>query len=260
MIGRLHILNRKIRTLVTILNRCQNWLPILLHKVGLAPSPDRVILRSGLEILIFPPLRSTWGEVFEAAVADTYGIAQAEADLIIDVGGNIGAFSCLAAQTHPSAAIISYEPSTKHAARIAENADHNGLANIRVINHPVTRDGRNVNFSTIGTGGSSGIFLTSSDPPVERPSIQLDPSLIGAASSVFIKLDCEGAEAEIIAWLCEHFAKSGPRFTIIGEYHPWCPVPIEDSLKLLRDRGFSTEKSIQFDELYLVATREAIPA
>ncbi len=94
-----------------------------------------------------PPLKEAWGEIFEPAIADLYGIRACQPDLIIDVGANIGAFTCLAAYLHPDAQVHAFEPSPPHADRLADNVALNRLANVVLHRKAVTKDGRTMVFS-----------------------------------------------------------------------------------------------------------------
>jgi hypothetical protein len=69
-----------------------------------------------------------------------------------------------------------------------------------------------------------------------------------------VKLDCEGAEGEIIEWICAHLTALSLRIEIT-EYHHSCPIAFERLLQLLRESGFAAEHRRPFDESYIFATR-----
>ena len=108
------VLGRKSRTFLTVVARCANWPQVAAGRLGLLDRPVTIRLRDGPQIDSLRSLRTTFGEIFEAAVADLYGIRQARADLVVDVGANIGAFTCLAAYSLPSATVHAFEPSAPH--------------------------------------------------------------------------------------------------------------------------------------------------
>jgi FkbM family methyltransferase len=250
-----HISRRKLKTLGLTIRRCKNWPIIVATKLRLAPSPPTIKFRNGLQLQPMPPLKKTWGEVFEPAIADIYHIGSSEPELIIDVGANIGAFSCLAAYLHPHAVVHSFEPSDRHADLLRANIRLNRLANVTVHQKPVTKDSRDVVFYTIGSGGSSGIFLTDHQTSaVKLSSVSLSQIAFAGHESVFVKLDCEGAEGEIIQWLCENLHNLPSRIRLACEYHHWCPVPLEQSLASLRAHGFSATVETPFDECYILAS------
>ena len=256
----LHLLARKSKTFGLTIARCSNWFPIARAKMGLGADPEVIQFRDGLRLKIMPPLRATWGEIFEPAIADIYGIANAQPDLIIDIGANIGAFTCFAARRHRGSVVHAFEPSPAHADLLDENIRRNGLTNVTVHRKAVTRDGREVRFSALGSGGGSGIFLHDGGSPTILQSASLDLVDFAPFESLFLKLDCEGAEGEIIEWVCANLPTLPARITIACEYHHWCPVPKPQMLGELRTHGFAVEERIQFDEAYFFATRDPLNA
>jgi FkbM family methyltransferase len=250
-----HILLRKATTLRLTIARCSNWPAIVRAKLGISKGPEVVYFRDGFRLEIIRPLKSTWGEIFEPAIADLYEITRHAPDLVIDVGANIGAFACRAAFLHRKAIIHAFEPFAAHAAILRKNIALNRLENVIIHDYPVTKDGREVVFSRIGSGGSSGIFLQDNrDSAVPLKSITLDRINFANFGSSFIKLDCEGAEGEIIEWICSNLSKLPKNITIACEYHPWCPVPLAQSLAKLKAHGFAAEQKSPFDESYIFAS------
>ena len=86
------------------------------------------------------------------------------------------------------------------------------------------------------------------------PSASLETIDFSNAARVFFKVDCEGAEGEIIEWICAHRACLPASLRLACEYHPWCPVPLPDAVALLRRHDFSVETPVLFDEQYLFAS------
>jgi FkbM family methyltransferase len=250
----LHILLRKATTLRLTIARCSNWPAIVRAKLGISKGPEVVCFRDGFRLAVMRPLRRTWGEIFEPAIADVYGITGGVPDLVVDVGANIGAFACRAAFLHHEATIQAFEPSRAHATFLRKNIALNRLENIVVHGHPVTKDGREVIFSHHGLGGGSGIFLHDGGELVALKSVSLDEVDFTEFDNAFIKLDCEGAEGEIIEWICENLVKLPPRITIACEYHRWCPIPRDQSLANLKAHGFSAEQKSPFDGSYIFAS------
>ncbi len=176
-----------------------------------------------------PPLHHTWGEVFEPAIADVYGIRECTPDVIVDVGANIGAFACFAAHTHPRAQVHAFEPSAAHADLLEANAELNHLTNIVLHRAPVTKDGREVIFTELGAGGASGIILHEDGRAIPMKSVSLGALDFSGTRSAFIKLDCEGAEGEIIEWICANVSNLPSRIDLACEYHHWCPIPRDEA-------------------------------
>ena len=251
----LHLVRRKLATFAATVRACSNWPAVARARLDPSAALPALQFRSGLQLRPMPPLAQTWGEIFEPAIADVYRIRRATPDLIIDVGANIGAFACLAGYTHPRATVHAFEPSQPHADLLAANAALNRLTNITLHRAPVTKDGREVVFSEQGAGGASGIFLHESGNHIPMQSVSLDCVNFAGKQAAFIKLDCEGAEGEIIEWLCANLASLPAKTEIACEYHHWCPIPLAQVLTLLRSSGFAAENRTPFDESYIFATR-----
>ena len=249
-----HVFGRKLRTFSTVVTRCANWPQVAADRVGLLKRPVTIHLRNGLHIEALRSLRTTFGEIFEPAIADVYGIGYARADLVVDVGANIGAFACLAAYCLPRATIHAFEPSGAHADQCERNVALNRLGNVVVERAAVTCDGRDVRFQVNGDGGSSGLFLQG-DREINMPSVSLDAVSFAGSIRAFIKLDCEGAEGEILEWVCHNLSRLPPSLRIACEWHGWCPVPMTDVVATLASHAFTVETPVLFDEQYLFASR-----
>ena len=252
----LHLAHRKFSAFAATVRACANWPAIVRAKLDSSCRITALQFRNGLQLQPMAPLKKTWGEVFEPAIADVYGILDCSPDLIVDVGANIGAFSCLAAYAHSRAQVHAFEPSSPHADLLEQNVALNRLANVTLHRKAVTKDGREVVFSQLGAGGASGIILQGDGPSIRLESVSLDCIDFTPARFLFIKLDCEGAEGEIIEWICANLSHLPPRIEVACEYHHWCPIPQEQLIALLRDHEFQAEPRTLFDESYLFATRE----
>ena len=238
---------RKLKTFSKIFSKCSNWREIVLLKVGIAAKPvNEVRLRNGMTIEVDRDLRQIWGEVFEPAIADVYGTAASDADLFIDVGTNIGSFSCLAAYTHPSARVFSFEPDETVATQAERNFRRNNLKNVTLTISPVTGDGREVQYARQDNRGASNIYQSSPAKPETMASTTLDCVDFAGSKSLFVKLDCEGAEGEIINWVIARRAQLPPAVHISCEYHPWCPIPCSEAVRRLREAGFRVVESTVF--------------
>ena len=249
------ILFRKFKTLSYIITRCTNWPELLAMRIGITLRPNAIHLRNGLTLFVPQPMLRSWGELFEPAIADIYGIRNGKWDVIIDVGSNIGGFSALAAFYHPKARIVAFEPNPEMEPYFNKNMEINNLLNIELVCSPLTGDGREVVFSTQENAGSSGLFLEGGQNPIKMKSETLDIVDFTDTRSVFFKLDCEGAEAEIINWISRNVPKLPARIKIACEYHPWCPVLIESTESILNHIGFICSRVVLFGESYLFAER-----
>lgn len=248
---------RKLQTASAVIRHCRNWPQLLSSRTGISHRPALVQFRNGLQLKPSKSIDAGWPQFFEAAIADVYGIRSASPDLVIDVGANIGAFTCLAAHTHHTAQIYAFEPQANIIRVLNDNIALNGLTNVQVEQAPVTKDARIVQFSTQSTDGGSGIYLLEQGTISSIQSVTLDNIPFQSFSSVFFKLDCEGAEGELIEWIVEHRTILPRQVQVACEYHPWCPLPVGKAMELLQGLGFVAEQSCEYGEVYLFATTSA---
>jgi FkbM family methyltransferase len=133
----------------------------------------------------------------EIAVLD---IGLSDCDLFIDVGANIGLFSCYAAKKGvPSVAI---EPSAYNLRILLENILMNSVKNIEVFPVAISREPGIMKFYGSGQGASlvkgwGGIAANySSYVPVNS----LDSLMIDRCRGkrVFVKIDAEGSELDVV--------------------------------------------------------------
>ncbi len=251
--GIFHIAKRKLSTFAATVRACSNWPSVARARLDSTATIDVLRFRNGLQLRPMPPLKATWGEIFEPAIADLYGIHASAPDLIVDVGANIGAFTCSAAYAHPRATVHAFEPSAPHADLLEVNVALNGLTNVRLHRAPVTKDGREVIFTVLGAGGASGIILHENGRDLSMKSVSLDCVDFSGRQSTFFKLDCEGAEGEIIEWICANLARLPSHIRLACEYHHWCPSPLDQLLDMLRAHGFKADHRTPFDESYIFA-------
>jgi FkbM family methyltransferase len=247
---------RKLVTAGLVVKRCSNWTELLASRLGYEPQTQTVRLRDGWQLQVNGSIANSWGQFFEAAIADVYGIRQATPDLIIDVGANIGSFTCLAARLHPNAKVYAFEPQHDIANILRSNLQINGITEVDVIVSPVTRDGRTVQFWTQAGSGSSSICLSANSGATEMRSVTLDRIPFRQFQNAFVKLDCEGSEAEILEWLCDNADSLSPVVTVACEYHPWAPRPIAEAAALLTQSGWRVTTQERFAETYLFGFRQ----
>ncbi len=250
-----HLARRKLATFSATVRACSNWPAVARARLDESIKLDTLQFRDGLQLRPMQPLQRTWGEIFEPAIADLYGIRACEPDLIVDVGANIGAFACLAGHVHPRAQIHAFEPSVAHADLLEANVALNRLTNVILHRAPVTKDARKVIFTELGAGGASGIILHENGRARPMQSVSLDCVDFSGKRFAFFKIDCEGAEGEIIEWICANLSRLPPQLRLACEYHHWCPLSSDQILTLLRAHGFEAEPRTLFDESYLFASK-----
>src|SRR3954469_20383149 len=106
----------KFRTVCQIIKRIENWPAALDLRVRKRkPGLKLLCFRNGLNIVCRRGTRD-WDVIFELMFAGVYGRAFTylrtlrDNPIVVDLGGNIGMFSLLAAFHQPRAVIYAYEP------------------------------------------------------------------------------------------------------------------------------------------------------
>ena len=145
-------------------------------------------------------------------------------DVVIDVGGNIGAFAVLAGRRATEGRVISVEPVESNFELLCKNLRRNRLDHVLPLKAAIV--GRaieevNVFLSPAGSGSHSTLAeLAGTACQTEQvPAFRLEDLFqrYNLERCDFLKLDCEGAEFEILDELPPHLAERICRIAL--EYH-----------------------------------------
>jgi len=145
------------------------------------------------------------------------------ADLILDVGGNIG-LSCISiARMRPDNKVMVFEPSPRSAQMLRRNIADNAVANVEVVQAAVSDVPGLLQLNDGTTSGASFIWTEANldEPEVtltEVPAIVLDNVITEKVS--FVKIDVEGHEPNVIAGMRRIIQRDSP--LIYTEFNPWC--------------------------------------
>jgi FkbM family methyltransferase len=156
-----------------------------------------------------------------------YGVRDKEdINVVVDIGGNIGAFSLLICRLYPQSRVITYEPEPENYEVFTENIrrlDHRHQ--IEPHNEAVWSSMGEVVISPGGSGGRGAgggnfahlgmtVHVCDGDPdspssicynaqcrgtPMSVPSVTLDSILVTLPQVDILKIDAEGAEHEMLA-------------------------------------------------------------
>ena len=233
---------RRLPELFKGLARIRNWPYVIPTYAGLRRhDPQRhFITRSGIRLRIPTPhdLVTAW----VILVRDEYPIP-AGCRTVLDVGANIGAFSCLVCRLCPQAEVIAVEPVPSTYRVLLENVAINGMSG-RITLVPsglAAESGRKVIYVS-DVSAFSSMFRSPgrADQPLEIETRSLRDLLDVFCKKYpegcdLLKLDCEGAEHEaILASSAEDLRRIRH---IVMEYHP--VAPLQPTLEHLLACGFS---------------------
>ena len=139
-------------------------------------------------------------------------------DIIIDVGAHIGLFTIYASQFCTKGKIYSFEPVLENYELLLENIKLNNLDHVTSFNQAISNSNEPIKLFLNNDESGHSIFSQSSKSiTIDSISLQrfFDQNKIKHCN--FLKLDCEGAEYEIIKNLpLEYFQKIDK---LIIEYH-----------------------------------------
>ncbi|HLF54672.1 MAG TPA: FkbM family methyltransferase [Candidatus Nanoarchaeia archaeon] len=138
-------------------------------------------------------------------------------DTVVDVGGHIGSFSLLAAKN--ARKVYTFEPSPNNYAQLVKNAKINGFKNMNPINQAVASKKGTLKLYIDPLNTAANSLYQKSDKYVSVKATTL-PEFFKKNKITkcdFLKLDCEGAEYDILLNLD---AKTlGKIKKIVCEYH-----------------------------------------
>jgi FkbM family methyltransferase len=132
-------------------------------------------------------------------------------DVFIDVGANIGLYTCVLGRARAARRLVAFEPDGQNFAQLSESIARNGLAGI-------------VEASPVAVGAVKGTALLIPGPPensgltklgeagARAPSVDviaLDDELDVRKGIICIKIDVEGYELEVLAGAVNLFRSNG---------------------------------------------------
>ena len=181
----------------------------------------------------------------------------AQNDTIIDIGAHIGLFSLLVSQFCKTGKIFSFEPIGDNFDLLISNLKLNHIENIHPFNFAVSKNTSNVNLFLNSDQSAHSIFSSDSESiTVQSISLQriLDENKI--SSCKLLKLDCEGAEYEIIDSLpLEYFDKIQ---NIAIEYHAADSKPelAKELISKIKNAGFTIKTRPHHNDMgFLIAKK-----
>jgi FkbM family methyltransferase len=140
---------------------------------------------------------------------------------IVDVGAHVGSFALYAADIARDARVVAFEPSSETFALLARNVARNAMSNVETRNAALgARAGRaSLKLSRLNPGANT-LHALPDHEVAGREDVAVasfSDFLAGVESIDFLKLDCEGAEYDVLLPLRpDELAKIG---YVAMEYH-----------------------------------------
>ncbi len=223
-----------------------NPIPIVLDRIGIRRSPYILRTRSGSRFLVRPSTGDRYA-AYEVFGLQVYRAAERwlkPGDVAIDVGANIGCFSLLAAsRVGAHGRVIAVEPEQSAFEILSANIRLNGLTQIAALRMAVTGSGHDVEVIVSSTQLFTSIYPVVDRHKVEGATQRVSGTTLQALLKShdidqvdLLKLDCEGAEHDIIAGMTPSLARRIRR--ILMEVHEVPGKSPSTTIERLRILGY----------------------
>ena len=178
--------------------------------------------------------------ILECYRDDVYGMRQFvyAPDCIIDVGANIGVFSLVARSYFPNAVIRAFEPNPEIVEYLQKNVEEHSVYVDSAAVGGSSRDG----LLIIGSDVTASMISTDGDGQ-KCTIVSLSDALSGIAGDIFMKLDCEGSEYEILTHPCIKRVSS-----VAVEFHRTTDNNIDSGLIILKEHGFEVVREMRYGD------------
>ena len=234
----------KLNLFLSSIRILKNWYIFPLVYFRLIKKPYVIFLtRDNLQVKIILDKSNYWFQVFvEQFLQEPYSENNFEVranPIIIDVGTNVGFFSLLMSKKYPNASIYSFEPNPDNYNFLIEHIKNNQQKNIHPYNYAVSsKNGKVTLYISIENFTGHSLYAKTENK-IQVQSITLDTILNDnkIEKCDILKLDCEGAEYEILMNSDESLKKIE---NISLEYHDLNlqNFSLDDIIKKLKNFGF----------------------
>lgn len=194
---------------INLMKNIKNWYLYLFYKIGLIKA-ETLLFKARRDILIEVPQRllHTFKEIFmEECYMHAFPHKLSSFPLFIDIGANAGYFSLFAVSRFANTKILAYEPISSNFEQLRRNINLNKGCNISAFQMAVAGySGKAVmayddaNKLTTSARMISENFPTHENNVIEIQCVTIkdifDENKLDICD--FLKMDCEGAENEII--------------------------------------------------------------
>ena len=198
----------KISIFLKIIKAVKNWHIVFLVYFGIYRKEFfSLYLKNGLKINL--RTKSTdlqaFANVWILKEYEINGFEIRENDLIIDVGGHVGLFALYASLRCPEGKIISIEPHPQNFSLLKENMNNNKILKTKLVNKAITNSNEDIELFIDSLDDSAHSIYGTGKKSILIKSITLIEIMNENKFSKcnLLKMDCEGAEFEIIQSLSD---------------------------------------------------------
>ena len=246
------IILTKILIAIKIIFKLKNWTCPIFHYFNLKNNECVVEFKNGIKCIIRNKSDSL---VFlENFFLDSYdreeGFTIKENDTVVDIGAHIGYFTIYAAKKANHGRVLSFEPSQESFSVLEKNLKINNIQNVNIENIGV-RSESGTSILYVDRDNEIGNSMFSNDKNLIKENVQVTSiseiiKKYKIESIDLLKLDCEGAEYEIILGLSTDVVNKIKRITI--EVHKIDNFDITDIEKFLINNNFQVKTEYLLSE------------
>ncbi len=195
---------QKLLLIIRCIKKIKNWqIPILLY-LGIIHSSKTVILKNNTKCIIrnkSDAIAFLENFILEANTSHKM-FKILEYDTVVDIGAHVGYFTLYAINITKKGKVISYEPSKKAFSILEKNIKMNKFTNVKLENLAVSKiQGKSLLHTNDTDEISNSLYNLNKDCEVQEVETTTlnDIFLKHKLDKIdFLKMDCEGAEYEII--------------------------------------------------------------
>jgi FkbM family methyltransferase len=182
----------------------KNWHLFYALRYGLIHTECELVSRDGLRLKVRPntdDLKIVKSNLVTKHYMRNF-VPITRDSIVIDVGAHIGAFSVIAAKS--ASEVFAFEPDQGNCQMLKKNKELNKLSNVHIFNMAISGYSgyRNMYFYSDGSTGSHSLYDAGKAAVVRKrvQTISIDDIIKRERLPRvdFLKLDCEGAEHEIL--------------------------------------------------------------
>ncbi len=236
-------MTKKIKTLFKLIKTVKNYPIYILDFLGF--KNGKVItykLYNGLRYQVRGGTTDRFiiNEIWLHKTYTPYGFEIKENDIVIDVGAHIGIFTIFAAHCAKNGKIYAFEPVKENFQLMKKNLSLNRKKNVFAFNRAVSNSEGNVNlYVSKERNRGQNSFIKLADNYETRIVDKMNfKKIIKTLPRVdFLKMDCEGAEYDILFSLSKNEMKKIKKISM--EYHNYALRNGEEIARFLKDNNFN---------------------
>lgn len=192
-----------LRAIPRLLGGVKNWTSV---PIALLSGRGRVVRLADLAFF-YRDAMDVWA-IKETCLDDHYRVADlapGPGEVVIDIGGGLGDFALMVGRRHPQARVLAFEPFPESAALFRRNQALNGVPNVTLVERAVAAEDGEL---SLNISAKASVQHSTAGGPAEGATIAVATRSLAAVFAehnvgrcAMLKLDCEGAEFEILLTL-----------------------------------------------------------